>query len=105
VITTEELLEKISSGSGLENPLPAKVGTTSPTSGGRWVGIVRLRTKATEFGFSLLYYNESDFFMLRKIILRIILWLAPYHSEVFVCNGAGRGIEGEPLFKGAGLRK
>jgi hypothetical protein len=26
---------------------------TSPTSGGRSIGIVRLRTKATEFGFSL----------------------------------------------------
>jgi hypothetical protein len=29
-----------------------KVGTTSPTSGGRSVGIVRSRTKATEFSFS-----------------------------------------------------
>jgi hypothetical protein len=53
-----------SSGSGLENrhndrgnPLrwppdtlyPQKVGTTSPTSGGHSVGIVRSRTKATEF--------------------------------------------------------
>jgi hypothetical protein len=26
---------------------------TLPTSGGRWVGIVRLRTKATEISFSL----------------------------------------------------
>jgi hypothetical protein len=33
-------------------PLPAKVGTNnSPTSGGRSVGIVRLRTTATEFSF------------------------------------------------------
>jgi hypothetical protein len=30
---------------------PQKVGTTSPTSGGRSVGIVRLRTKATEIFF------------------------------------------------------
>jgi hypothetical protein len=29
-------------------PLSAKVGLTSPTSAGRSVGIVRLRTKATE---------------------------------------------------------
>jgi hypothetical protein len=39
-----------------QHPLSAKVGTTSPTSGGRWVGIVRSRTKATEF--SLVYKSE-----------------------------------------------
>jgi hypothetical protein len=32
-----------------QHPLSAKVGTTSPTSGGRSVGIVRSRTKATVF--------------------------------------------------------
>jgi hypothetical protein len=32
-----------------QHPLSAKVGTTSPTSGGRSVGIVRSRAKATEF--------------------------------------------------------
>jgi hypothetical protein len=35
-----------------QHPLSGKVGTTSPTSGGRSVGIVRSRTKATEFFFS-----------------------------------------------------
>ena len=34
---------------------PQKLALTSPTGGGRSVGIVRVRTKATEF--SLLYYN------------------------------------------------
>jgi hypothetical protein len=60
VSTTEELLGRKSSGSGLENREygrrsaalatrhPSKVGTTSPTSGGRSVGIVRSRTQATE---------------------------------------------------------
>jgi hypothetical protein len=63
---TEELLGRNSSGSGLENreygrgdPLrwtrdtlyPQKLALTSPTSSGRSVGIVRLRTKATEFLF------------------------------------------------------
>jgi hypothetical protein len=58
------LLGRKSSGSGLENreygrrdPLrlprdtlyPQKLALTSPTSGGRSVGIVRLRTKAMEF--------------------------------------------------------
>jgi hypothetical protein len=64
--TIEELLERKSSGSGLEireydrrNPSRRPRGTlysqklvlTSPTSGGRSVGIVRLRTQATEFVF------------------------------------------------------
>jgi hypothetical protein len=33
------------------HPLTAKVGNTSPTSGGRSVGIVRSRTHASEFSF------------------------------------------------------
>jgi hypothetical protein len=68
VSTIEELLGGNSSGSGLENreygregPLSwprdtlhlRKLALTSPTIGGRSVGIVRSRTKATEF-FSLI---------------------------------------------------
>jgi hypothetical protein len=68
VSTTEELLERKSSGSGLENReygrrdlsrwqrgtlYPQKVALTSLTSGGRSVGIVRSRTQSTEFSFSL----------------------------------------------------
>jgi hypothetical protein len=64
VSTTEELLGRKSNSSCLENreyvhrnPLrwprdtlhPQKLALTSPTSGGRSVGIVRSRTKATEF--------------------------------------------------------
>jgi hypothetical protein len=66
VNTTEELLGSKNSGSGLENreycrrdPLrwprgtlyPLKLALTSPTRGGRSVGIVRSRTHATEFQF------------------------------------------------------
>jgi hypothetical protein len=45
--------------------LLAKVGTTSPTSGGRSVGIVRSRTKATELLLLLvdllgLSFNDSE---------------------------------------------
>jgi hypothetical protein len=65
VSATEELLERKSSGSGLENReygrrdpslwphgtlYPHKLALTSPTSGGRSVSIVRLRTQATERG-------------------------------------------------------
>jgi hypothetical protein len=64
VSTTEELLGRKSSGSGLENRdygrrdpsswprgtlYPQKLALTSPTSGGRSVGKVRSRTQATEF--------------------------------------------------------
>jgi hypothetical protein len=64
VSTTEELLERRSRVSGLEGReygrrdpsrcprgtlYPQKLALTSPTSGRRSVGIVRSRTKATEF--------------------------------------------------------
>jgi hypothetical protein len=64
VSTTEELHGRKSSGSGLESReygirdpshwtlgtiYPQKFALTSPTSGGRLIGIVRSRTKATEF--------------------------------------------------------
>jgi hypothetical protein len=64
VSTTEELLGRKSSGSGLENQdydwrdpsrlprdtlYPQKLAGTSPTNGGRSVGILCSRTQATEF--------------------------------------------------------
>jgi hypothetical protein len=65
VSTTEELLRRKGSNSGLENREYDRRGSatltirqtsirkccqlTSPTRGGRFVGIVRSRTKATEF--------------------------------------------------------
>jgi hypothetical protein len=64
--TIEELLERKSSGPGLESLeydrrgpsrwprgtlYPQKLALTSPTSGGRSVGIVRSQTQATEFSF------------------------------------------------------
>jgi hypothetical protein len=72
---TEELLEWKSSGSGsrksrltavgircTDHATPSirkKLALTSPTSGGRLVGIVRLRTKATEFSFSIIIIYET----------------------------------------------
>jgi hypothetical protein len=70
VITIEELLERKSSGSGLERReygrrdpsrrprgtlCPQKMALTLPTSGSRSVGIVRSRTQATEFSLVLVY--------------------------------------------------
>jgi hypothetical protein len=70
VSTNEELLERKSSDSGLETEItdvgirqvdhvaplyPQKLALTSTTLGGRSVGIVRSRTKATEFSLILLY--------------------------------------------------
>jgi hypothetical protein len=67
VSKSKELLGRNSSGSDLENPehdhgdplrwprdtlYPQKLALTSPTSGSRSVGIVRLRTKATEYSFN-----------------------------------------------------
>jgi hypothetical protein len=72
VSTTEELLERKSGGSGLESreygrgdPLcsprntiyPQKLALTSPTSGGRSVGIVRSRTKGHGICFFLGQYK------------------------------------------------
>jgi hypothetical protein len=66
VSTTEELLGRNSSGPGLENTTvgirhsdyttpfyPQKLAPTSPTSGGRSVGIVRSRTQVTKFSLVL----------------------------------------------------
>jgi hypothetical protein len=68
VSTTEELLERKGSGSGLESRdydpsdpsrwprgtlYPRKLALTSLISEGRSVGIVRSRTQATEFSFSM----------------------------------------------------
>jgi hypothetical protein len=73
VSTTEDLLGRKSSGSGLEtseygrrdqlcwalNTLyPQKLALTSPTSSGRFVGIVRSRTKAMEFMFVCLLFRD-----------------------------------------------
>jgi hypothetical protein len=51
---------------------PQKLALTSPTSGGRSVGIVRLRTKATEFSLGNEYTNNiritvvgGDFYAVR----------------------------------------
>ena len=52
---------------------PQKLALTSATGGGRSVGIVRSRTKATEFSLVLLMFFTCDF-------------LLPLLLSVFVCS-------------------
>jgi hypothetical protein len=73
VSTTEELLGRKNSCSGLENlwgiqrtdfvaPLyPKKLALTSPTIFGRLVGIVHSQTQATEFSLVSLLINQTNF--------------------------------------------
>jgi hypothetical protein len=75
LVSTTELLGRNSSGSGLEtreygreDPLrwprdtlyQLKLALTSPTGCGRSVGIVRLRTKATEFVCLFLFHPQNE---------------------------------------------
>jgi hypothetical protein len=81
VTTIEELLEWKCSGSGLENRdyrrgnslrwprnTLQRLALTSPTSGGRSVGIVRLQTKATEFSFFFLLFKYWQQYGVYQII-------------------------------------
>jgi hypothetical protein len=99
VSTVEELLERESNGCGLKNreygrrdpPLwprdtlyPHKLALTSSTNGGCSVGIVRLRTKATE-----LYINRCIIYMIPvTFVLRSLdlpfpwNWNTSFHSRL-----------------------
>ena len=52
---------------------PQKLALISPTSGGRSVGIVRSRTKAAEFSFSIQFEWDADF--------TFVLWFVSYERE------------------------
>jgi hypothetical protein len=84
VSATEELLGRKSSGSGPENrdysrrgsaalttpyPYIRKSWLTSPTSGGRSVGIVRLRTKAMELVSQSVSSFNTDGYLQRNGVL------------------------------------
>ena len=47
---------------------PQKLALTSPTGGGRSVGIFRVRTKATEFSLSLCHQMEFKVFMAQNTL-------------------------------------
>jgi hypothetical protein len=60
-----------------QHPVLAKVGTTSPTSGGRSVGIVRLRTRATFF--FVFFFSFCGF-----------IWVSGSQSEPSGCVNGGK---------------
>jgi hypothetical protein len=100
VSTTEELLERNSSGSGLESreyghrfPSRWPCGTlysqklelTSPTSGGLSVGIVRSWTQIIEFSFSI-RLSSPGIFMLESVKSHRPTHLCSFASQAFPNN-------------------
>jgi hypothetical protein len=101
VSTIEELLERKSSGSGLENREygrrdpsrgtlhPQQLALTSPTSGGRSAGIVRSWTQTMEF-ICLFKHHELDHhsvtFVSIKFVFSFMEWLrlSPLGTSVTV---------------------
>jgi hypothetical protein len=100
VSTTEELLDRKSSRSGIENrelchrdPLrwprgtlyPQKLALTSPTWGGRFVDIVRSQTKATEFILNFYMSCSDDSFTWVESLStgRETGWYAPLPESFF----------------------
>ena len=65
---------------------PQKLALTSPTGGGRSVGIVRVRTKATEFSFSLDTLISQIYFWNKT--LRISDSSSVHHQELFTVHTA-----------------
>jgi hypothetical protein len=54
---------------------PQKLALTSPTGGGRSVGIVRSRTKATEFFFIFVYNLKVFGLILNKYVTKSVMYL------------------------------
>jgi hypothetical protein len=57
---------------------------TSPTSGGRSVGILCSRTKATEFSFSLIKYVNSGFGFVNLMTVSGVWFVSKVEKEFFV---------------------
>ena len=61
---------------------PQKLALTSPTGGGRSVGMVRSRTKATEFSFSLVLVSLMyEFKIIGKLFLSKYVGTGPSSYE------------------------
>jgi hypothetical protein len=105
--TIEELLGKNSSGSGLQNweyshgdllcwpcntLYPQKLALTSLTSGGRSVGIVRLRTKDTDFfntEYSVMYWLNFRNVFYRSFGAKNVQWTLGWFDTVVKLSTGG----------------
>jgi hypothetical protein len=100
VSTIEELLERKKSGSGLENRdydrrdlsrwprgilFPQNLTLTSPTSGGRSIGIVGSWTQATEFLLKMLDHWKLQAMML----MTMMIGLEQFQRLLLVCTTSG----------------
>ena len=63
---------------------PQKLALTSPTGGGRSVGIVRLRTKATEFFFFVSVVLSSLFAQFPLFIFNLLLHFSFFPNSLFI---------------------
>jgi hypothetical protein len=93
--TIEELLERTSSGFGLESReygrrdpsrwprgtlYPQKLALTSPSSGGRSVGIVRSWAQATELSYERFLHNIITYIFSHINLLQSMPYTGPYKS-------------------------
>jgi hypothetical protein len=70
----------------MRHPLSAKLALTSPTSGGRSVGIVCSHTKATEFVYLIIFectYCKSTYNFI-KLVVRLDTLLLDHNSILIV---------------------
>jgi hypothetical protein len=122
VRTTEEVLGRKRSGSGLdrrdycrENPLcplhdtlcPQKLTLTSPTSGGRSVGIVRSQSQAMEFSFILtpnVNLLSSFCWLLTSTLKKEAVYSSEMSLNVYQTTTAARNTDTLPVFAGVPLQ-
>jgi len=72
---------------------PQKLALTLPTDGGRSVGIVRVRTKATEFFLKWISEQTSLFYNRAECLLRGTDWVFKCDRPSFVLKGLMNSME------------
>jgi hypothetical protein len=80
---------------------PLKLALTSPTSGGRSVGIVRLRTQAMEFFFSMLFFKRPSFTPISPLCISFeshvqsYTYMGTYTQNIYVFKMLGSHLKNE----------